>query len=61
MSLIENLTCFSYFQPSQYNQIFEKYAKTSDDGLTVREVFTLISGQRCAVDPFGWFAALFEW
>lgn len=50
-----------YYQPSQFNSIFAKYAATPDDGLTVREMFSLISGQRVAMDPFGWFAAIFEW
>lgn len=50
-----------YYQPSQFNAIFEKYAKTDREGLTVRESFTFISGQRAAMDPFGWLAAIFEW
>lgn len=50
-----------YFQPTVFNSMFSKYAKTSEDGLTVYELFDLIHGQRVIMDPFGWFAAVFEW
>lgn len=49
------------FQPSQFDQTFEKYARTTPEGLTVRETFTLLEGQRNILDFFGWFGALFEW
>lgn len=49
-----------YFQPSQYNAAFEKYAAKPDEGMTVREVIHYLRGQRVALDFFGWFAAIFE-
>ncbi|ORY76033.1 Caleosin, partial [Protomyces lactucae-debilis] len=48
-----------YFQPQVFEGIFNRYS-ASGDALTVREVFNLIKGQRVAMDPFGWFAAGFE-
>lgn len=50
-----------YFQPTVFNSMFAKYAKTSPDGMTVVELSEMIHGQRVIMDPFGWFAAFFEW
>lgn len=50
-----------YFQPSQFNVAFEKYAAKPDEGISVREVLSLLRGQRVAMDFFGWSAAIFEW
>ncbi|THH11894.1 hypothetical protein EW146_g7881 [Bondarzewia mesenterica] len=54
------------FVPSRFEDIFAKYASTSSptqpaDTLSLSEVFRMIRGNRVAVDPFGWFAAVFEW
>ncbi|EGO24541.1 hypothetical protein SERLADRAFT_468018 [Serpula lacrymans var. lacrymans S7.9] len=56
------------FVPSRFEDLFARYAKRSKENpdvlansLSLLEVFELMKGQRCAVDPFGWSAAMFEW
>lgn len=49
-----------YFQPSQFNVAFEKYAR-DPAGITIKEIIALLRGQRVVLDFFGWFAAIFEW
>ncbi len=49
------------FVPQNYYNIYSKYDKDMKGGLTIREVFDLHKGQRVAMDPFGWFAMVFEW
>jgi len=49
------------FVPQLFENLFSKWDKNRDGALTLRELFQLMHGHRCAADPFGWFAALFEW
>ena len=54
------------FIPSRFEDMFAKYAAPRPDGrpadsLSGHEVFALMRGQRVAVDPYGWSAAVFEW
>ncbi|KAJ6001210.1 hypothetical protein N7481_001619 [Penicillium waksmanii] len=49
------------FVPQLFENLFSKRDKDRDGALTLRELFQLMHGHRCAADPFGWFAALFEW
>ncbi|KZT03370.1 Caleosin-domain-containing protein [Laetiporus sulphureus 93-53] len=56
------------FIPSRFEDIFTKYASATEPNLTtpatslnLREVYNMTAGQRLAVDPFGWGAAIFEW
>ncbi|EGN93926.1 hypothetical protein SERLA73DRAFT_189054 [Serpula lacrymans var. lacrymans S7.3] len=56
------------FIPSRFEDAFSKYAAPSkdsptfpSDSLSLREVFKLMRGQRCAMDPFGWTASTLEW
>ncbi|BFZ63833.1 hypothetical protein YB2330_004967 [Saitoella coloradoensis] len=50
------------FRPQQFEDIFAKYANpATPNKLSIREVFSMIKGQRVVLDPFGWGAAIFEW
>ncbi|KAE8442095.1 hypothetical protein EG329_003853 [Mollisiaceae sp. DMI_Dod_QoI] len=49
------------FVPQKFEDIFAKYAGGDKKGITLREVFTYMKGQRLVMDPFGWGAAVFEW
>jgi len=53
------------FIPSRFEDMFAKYAssasRTPADSLSGSELLRLMHGQRVAVDPFGWSAAVFEW
>ncbi|RAL11228.1 caleosin family protein [Aspergillus homomorphus CBS 101889] len=49
------------FVPQSFENLFAMYDRDGDGALTFWEVGRLMHGHRCAVDPFGWFAALFEW
>jgi len=48
------------FRPQMFEDIFSKWDSDGDGSLTFRELFDMIRGNRNAVDPFGWFAAVFE-
>ncbi|KAI9223250.1 Caleosin related protein-domain-containing protein [Blastocladiella britannica] len=51
------------FIPSAFESIFSKYAKADErrQYLTAGEVWHMIKAFRLTADPFGWFAAFFEW
>ncbi|KAF3011281.1 hypothetical protein E8E15_000185 [Penicillium rubens] len=49
------------FIPQLFEDLFSKWDKDGDGALTLRELFQLMHGHRCAADPFGWGAAFFEW
>ncbi|ODQ55026.1 calcium binding protein Caleosin, partial [Saitoella complicata NRRL Y-17804] len=50
------------FRPQQFEDIFAKYANpATPTKLSIREVFSMLKGQRVVLDPFGWGAAIFEW
>ncbi|RAH77341.1 Caleosin-domain-containing protein [Aspergillus japonicus CBS 114.51] len=49
------------FVPQAFENLFAKYDRKGDGTLTLGEIINLMHGQRVAVDPFGWGAALFEW
>ncbi|OLN86536.1 putative peroxygenase 3-like protein 2 [Colletotrichum chlorophyti] len=49
------------FVPQRFEDVFTTCSARRDNTLTFREVFGLMSRNRCAVDPFGWTAAFFEW
>jgi hypothetical protein len=49
--------------PQKFEDIFTKYAESGgneNDGITLREVFNLMKGQRLVFDIFGWGGAAFE-
>jgi hypothetical protein len=49
------------FIPQKFEDIFAKYAKGQDkDGLTLGDLWDFHKGQRLLMDPFGWFAQIFE-
>ncbi|KAF8862579.1 Caleosin-domain-containing protein [Acephala macrosclerotiorum] len=47
--------------PQKFEDIFSKYASGDKKGITLKEMFTYMKGQRLVMDPFGWSTALFEW
>ncbi|WVY97909.1 hypothetical protein V8G54_030060 [Vigna mungo] len=49
------------YVPANIENMFSKYARTVPDKLTLGEMWELTEGNRNAFDPFGWFAAKFEW
>ncbi|RDW72758.1 uncharacterized protein DSM5745_07930 [Aspergillus mulundensis] len=49
------------FVPQAFEDMFSKYDGDKDGALTFSELFGMMHGNRCAVDPFGWGAAFFEW
>ncbi|KAI0116686.1 Caleosin-domain-containing protein [Hypoxylon sp. NC0597] len=48
------------FSPQHFEDIFAKYAR-GRDYMTIWDVLDLLKGQRCIMDPIGWFGAFFEW
>ncbi|OTA97552.1 hypothetical protein M434DRAFT_26577 [Hypoxylon sp. CO27-5] len=48
------------FSPQHFEDIFVKYAE-GRDYLTIWDVWDLLKGQRCIMDPIGWFGAFFAW
>ncbi|KAK3313977.1 Caleosin related protein-domain-containing protein [Apodospora peruviana] len=48
------------FVPQKFEDIFSKWDKNDNGALSFMELWTMIAGNRLAVDPFGWFAAVFE-
>ncbi|KAJ5982365.1 hypothetical protein N7451_012465, partial [Penicillium sp. IBT 35674x] len=50
-----------HFLPQLFENLFSKWDQDDDGALTLRELLMLMHGHRCAADPFGWFAAFFEW
>ncbi|KAJ3359223.1 hypothetical protein GGF32_009516 [Allomyces javanicus] len=49
------------FVPEKFEEMWTKYAKTSAEYMTARELFQMTEAMRNAVDPYGWIAAKFEW
>ncbi|KAL4933012.1 caleosin family protein [Aspergillus undulatus] len=49
------------FIPQAFENMFSKFDKDQDGALGFWEVVEMMGGNRCAVDPFGWGAAFFEW
>jgi len=41
------------FVPQNFENLFSKYDKTGTGSLSLRELFDMMHGHRCAVDPFG--------
>lgn len=39
--------------PQNFENMFSKYDQDGDGVLTLGELFSMIKGHRCAVDPFG--------
>lgn len=49
------------FRAQNFEDVFAKYDKGNKGGLTTGDIWRMLSGQRVAVDPFGWTAAALEW
>jgi hypothetical protein len=41
------------FIPQLFENLFAKWDKDNDGALTLRELFSMMKGHRCAADPFG--------
>jgi hypothetical protein len=41
------------FVPQNFENLFSKYDKTGSGSLSLREMFNMLQGHRCAADPFG--------
>ncbi|KAM7213390.1 putative peroxygenase 3 [Rhypophila decipiens] len=52
--------CEGRFVPQAFEDMFARYDLRNEGALSGRQLFGLIKGNRVAVDPFGWFAAVFE-
>jgi len=49
------------FIPQLFENLFAKWDKDNDGALKLEELLSMTHGHRCAVDPYGWFANVFEW
>ena len=47
------------FLPQKFEDVFAKYAE-GRDYLTIRDIWEVLKGQRCILDPVGWGGAFFE-
>lgn len=47
------------FMPQRFEDMFAKYGE-GRDYLAIWDVLDLLKGQRCIMDPVGWFGAFFE-
>ncbi|OBZ67139.1 TFIIH basal transcription factor complex p47 subunit [Grifola frondosa] len=48
------------FIPQKFEDFFSKYGGDKD-GVTKRDIWNGLKGQRVIMDPIGWFGAFFEW
>ncbi|KAK1413651.1 hypothetical protein QVD17_35427 [Tagetes erecta] len=49
------------YMPVNFESMFSKYAKTSQDKLTLRELWSMTEGNRDALDIMGWAITKVEW
>ncbi|KAK9700533.1 hypothetical protein K7432_012141 [Basidiobolus ranarum] len=49
------------FVPQKFEEMFSKYDVNKRSALDFWEMTNMLKGARNAGDPFGWFAAFFEW
>ncbi|KAK3388483.1 Caleosin related protein-domain-containing protein [Sordaria brevicollis] len=48
------------FVPQAFEDLFSKFDRGNKGALSARELWSIMSANRLAVDPFGWFASIFE-
>ncbi|PQE22906.1 hypothetical protein CJF30_00008474 [Rutstroemia sp. NJR-2017a BBW] len=48
------------FVPQKFEDIFSKYGSGDKQGITLKETWNYMKGQRCIADPIGWGGAFFE-
>eukprot|EP00850_Spirogloea_muscicola_P016078 SM000128S26211 [mRNA] locus=s128:181011:183191:+ [translate_table: standard] len=49
------------FVPARFEELFTKFDKQKKGGFYFKDVLQLTNAHRNVADPFGWFAAKFEW
>ncbi|KAK9057027.1 hypothetical protein SSX86_024393 [Deinandra increscens subsp. villosa] len=49
------------YMPVYFESMFSKYGKTSQDKLTLRELWNMTEGNRVTLDLVGWIVNKFEW
>ncbi|KAJ3680017.1 hypothetical protein LUZ60_016295 [Juncus effusus] len=49
------------YVPVHFENMFMKYARTSPDKMTLRELWNMTEANRNMFDPFGWIVAKSEW
>ncbi|KAK0625144.1 Caleosin related protein-domain-containing protein [Bombardia bombarda] len=48
------------FVPQMFEDMFSKWDTDNDGSLSASQLYNMTAGHRLAGDPFGWFAAIFE-
>lgn len=49
------------FVPQKFEELFSKWDKQGQGFMTLSNFWTMTNDMKNVMDPFGWFAAKFEW
>ena len=49
------------FVPQKFEELFTKWDRDGKGAVSFNELWQMTSDLKCVMDPFGWFAAKFEW
>lgn len=47
--------------PQKFEEIFSKWDRKKENALSFGDLLKMTGDLKCVMDPFGWFAAKFEW